>query len=174
MKHSFRTIGRCTAAILGFLAILNCGEERATGLDPSTALLSSRGLVECPTSQTLTTSLLVPLTGGTVSLAGSSITIPDGALDVPRLITVSVPASRYMEIEIHADDLTSLVFQKPVSITIDYSRCGRSNIDARPLRAWYIEKLTKQRLEDMGGVDDKADRTVRFDSGHLSNYAIAF
>ena len=175
MKFALSNLVRGTAAAFALAAVISCGEERATGLDPATtSLLSPRGLVECPTSQTLTTQVLVPLTGGTVSLGGTSITIPDGALTVPRLITLTIPASRYMEIEIHADELTSLLFEKPVSITIDYSRCSRANIDQAPLTVWYIEKLTKTRLEDMGGVDDKATRSITFPSGHLSNYAIAF
>lgn len=174
MKNRFSAAGRGTAAILALFTILACGEERATGLGPAGALLGSRGLVQCPVSTAMTTQVLVPLTGGTVSLGGSSITIPEGALTVPRVITLTIPASPYMEIEVHADALTSLLFEKPVSITIDYSRCERSNIEQAPLTVWYIDKTTKQHLETMGGVDDKQARSITFQSGHLSNYAIAF
>jgi len=154
---------------------LSCGEQRATA--PGTATSrndgSSHSLVECPTNETTTTSAVVGLLGGVINLGGTSITIPSGALTVPTLLKVTIPASQYMEIDVTAVGFTSFVFQQPVSVTIDYSRCARSDIDQQTLHVWHIDPNTKQRLEDMGGTDDKASRRITFSTGHLSGYAVA-
>jgi hypothetical protein len=171
MKSIFSSLARGVTAGFALLVLMSCGEDHAT--DPN----APHGLVECPTNQTLVSDpvLITPLLGGVVSLGNTSITIPAGALSIPRFITVTIPASKYMEVDIRADDLTSLLFNTPVSVTIDYSRCALPPIaESVPFTAWYIDPVTKKKLEDMRGTDDKAKRQVRFNTGHLSNYAIAF
>jgi len=155
---------------------LSCGEPRATAPETSTLLgggSSSPSLVECPTTETTTTSAVVGLLGGVIQLGGTSITIPSGALTAPTLLQVTVPASRFMEIDVSAVGFTSFLFQQPVSVTIDYSRCTRSDLDQQTLHVWHIDPITKQLLEDMGGTDDKASRRITFTTGHLSGYAVA-
>jgi hypothetical protein len=115
----------------------------------------------------------VGLLGGTVQIGATNISIPSGALTAPTLISVTVPASPYMEIDVSAVGFTSFLFQKPVSVTIVYSRCNRSDIDQQPLHVWHIDPVTKQLLEDMGGSDDKTARRITFTTGHLSGYAVA-
>lgn len=162
-----------TAALV-FMGV-SCGEPRATA--PGTTTLRSDGtspsLVECPSNETTTTSAIVGLLGGVIQLGGTSITIPSGALTAPTLLQLTIPASRYMEIDVTAVGFTSFVFQQPVSITIDYSRCTRSDLDQQTLHVWHIDPVTKQLLEDMGGSDDKASRRITFSTGHLSGYAVA-
>ena len=154
---------------------LSCGDSRATA--PATATMrsdaSSPSLVECPTSQTTTTSAIVGLLGGVIQLGGTSISIPSGALTVPTTLQVTIPASRFMEIDVSAVGFTSFLFQQPVTVTIDYSRCTRSDLDQQTLHVWHIDPITKQLLEDMGGTDDKASRRITFSTGHLSGYAVA-
>jgi hypothetical protein len=154
---------------------LSCGEPRATTTETSSSRSngSSPSLVECPSTQTTTTSAVVGLLGGVIKLGGTSITIPSGALTAPTLLQVTVPASRYMEIDVTAVGFTSFLFQQPISVTIDYSRCTRSDIDQKPLHVWHIDPVTKQLLEDMGGTDDKVSRQITFSTGHLSGYAVA-
>jgi hypothetical protein len=153
---------------------LSCGEPRATA---PTALLRSDGsspsLVECPTNETTTASAVVGLLGGVIQVGATSITIPNGALTAPTLLQVTIPASRYMEIDVSAVGFTSFLFQQPVSVTIDYSRCARSDLDQKTLHVWHIDPITKQLLEDMGGADDKTSRRITFSTGHLSGYAVA-
>lgn len=162
-----------TAAI-GLIG-LSCGEPRATAPGTSTSRNdgTAPSLVECPSSETTTTSAVVGLLGGVIKLGGTSITIPSGALTAPTLLQVTIPASRYMEIDVTAVGFTSFLFQQPVSVTIDYSRCNRSDLDQQTLHVWHIDSNTKQLLEDMGGVDDKASRQITFSTGHLSGYAVA-
>lgn len=141
---------------------------------PAVAAVSS-GLVECPTNETQSTFALVGTDGGVISLGGTRIEIPAGALPLLglNLISLRIPASQYVEIEVRVNDLAHFVFQKPVKIVIDYGRCTRSDIDRAPLRAWYINPVTKAFIADMGGVDDKVARTVTFATDHFSGYAIA-
>lgn len=169
----------CAKARLVTLAALSlaisCGEGRATAPGSSSSRTENSGpsLVECPTSESVTSSALVGLLGGTVQVGATSISIPSGALTAPTLIQVTVPASRYMEIDVTAVGFTSFLFQKPVSVTIDYSRCNRDDIDQQTLHVWHIDPATKQLLDDMGGSDDKTTRHITFTTGHLSGYAVA-
>ena len=169
-----RLIGLSSLALAAFTA---CGEPTApAGSDAASGLFSSdTKLVVCPTSETHSTSALIsPLLGGTISLDGTSIAIPAGAVTTPTLLTVTIPASRFVEVRITALGVAHFLFEQDVEITIDYGRCTRSDIDANPLSAWYIDGLTGTPLENMGGVDDKQARTVRFSTDHLSSYAIAY
>ena len=140
---------------------------------PDAALLGSGSLIECPTSTTSSASGLISPLGGIVSAGGTTISVPAGAVLVPTTITVTVPASNYMEVDISVAGVEHFVFQQPVTVTLSYARCTRSDIDKTPLTAWHIDGTTKALLEAMGGVDDKVARTVTFPTGHLSGYALA-
>lgn len=130
-------------------------------------------LVECPTSEGSSSTALVTPLGGLVSVGGTSVSIPAGALLAPTTVTVTVPASQLMEIDVSVEGLDHFIFELPVTITLSYARCNRSDIDHAPLTVWYIDSATKEPLESMGGVDDKLLRTVTFTTGHLSGYALA-
>lgn len=130
-------------------------------------------LVECPTSTASSASGLITPLGGMVSAGGTTISVPAGAVMVPTTITVTVPASNYMEVDISVPGVAHFEFLQPVSVTLGYARCTRSDIDRSPLTAWFIDSQTKEPLEAMGGVDDKTARTVTFSTGHLSGYALA-
>lgn len=132
-------------------------------------------LVVCPTSQTLTNTFVAsPLLGGSLTLAGTTVSVPAGAVSVPTTFVVTIPASPYMEIEVHALGLDSFLFATPATITIDYSRCSTSNVDTEVLSAWHIDTETHAFLEDMGGSDDKVLNRFTFSTGHLSGYALAY
>lgn len=157
-----------------------CAASEITGVSPArgsgrAGALAAAGatLVECPsTSTTSATATVTPL-GGVVSVGGTSIIVPEGALLDATSITVTVPASTYMEVDIRAAGLDHFTFQVPVTVVVSYDRCTRSDIDKTALSAWYIDSNTKALLEPMGGVDDKLSRTVTFTTGHLSGYALA-
>jgi hypothetical protein len=149
-----------------------------TGTDttetPDTTGISQRRLIECPTTQPVSSSLIISnLLGGVVSAAGSSILIPPLALSVPTLITLTVPASTFMEIEIRANDLASFLFRSNVVVTIDYSRCAPSVTQGKTLTVWQIDTQTKALIENMNAVNDPANRRMTFTTNHLSGYAIA-
>src|SRR5436309_506748 len=111
-----RPLTRSKAILLAVAALLleiSCGEQRATA--PRDQASRSEGvapsLLECPSTETTTTSTVIGPLGGTVSVGATSITIPSGAIVLPTLIQVTVPASRFMEIDVTAADYTSFLFQ---------------------------------------------------------------
>ena len=140
---------------------------------PSLTASSGPSLIQCPTNTTSSATETVTALGGTVSLGGHSIQIPGGGLLGPTTITVTEPASQYVEIDIQAGAAEHFDFQLPMLVTISYARCGRTDIDRIPLQVWYIDPVTHELLENMGGVDNKLLRTVSFWTNHLSGYAIA-
>ena len=131
------------------------------------------GLVACPSASTQSGAALILPLGGTVSVAGSSVILPTGAVTVPTIISLRLPASAYMEMELRAAGLDVFVFELPLTVVMDYSRCASAALDAKPLRVWQIDPATKEKIADMGGVDSKQSHTVTFTTGHLSGYAIA-
>ena len=137
--------------------------------------LRKSSLVECPTDVTeTTTAVLVGGALGEVILGGNRIIVPADALPVGLwVVTLTAPASKYVEIEATVNGLPGFTFSAPIEVVIDYSRCTRSNIDREPLRVWYIDSVTKQFLADMGGVDDKDARKITFTTDHFSGYAVA-
>ena len=167
--------GKVVAAVAALLITSSCGEPRATAPNSSSSRSESSTptLIECPSDQTLSTSGLVGLLGGSVQLGATGITIPGGALTAPTLFQVTVPASRFMEIDVSAVGFTSFLFQQPVTITIDYSRCNRNDLNPQTLQVWHIDPVTHQMLENMGGVVDSVAKHITFTTGHLSGYAVA-
>lgn len=163
-------------------AVTACSEPTAPSFsnaastnDAPAAAAVSGGLVECPTNESQSTLALVGVGGGTVSLGGTQIVIPQGALPLfgLNLISLRIPASQYVEVDVRVNGLVHFVFQQPVTVSIDYGRCTRSDIDRAPLTVWYIDPVTKAFIADMNGVDDKVARTVTFTTDHFSGYAIA-
>lgn len=147
--------------------------QRTDTTRPDTTGISQRRLIECPTTQTVTASSFIGVLGGTVAAAGTSISLQPGSLLTSTLLRVTVPASTYMEVDVTANDLASFVFAKPVTITIDYSRCPTSVTQGKTLTVWHINTQTKLLIENMNGVNDPVQRKMTFSTGHLSGYAIA-
>lgn len=137
--------------------------------------LKKSALVECPTEQSQSASALIASgIGGVVSAGGHSVTLIKNALPPGAwVVTLTAPASKYVEIELSVTGLPYVEFAVPAIVTIDYSRCTRSNLDREPLRAWYIDSVTKELLENMGGVDNKLARKLTFTTDHFSGYAVA-
>jgi len=60
-------------------------------------------LAVCPSDQDQNTSGLIGVLGGTVSLGGTSVVLPLGALLTNTSIELDIPASQYMEIGVTAN-----------------------------------------------------------------------
>lgn len=133
----------------------------------------SQGLVACPSVTSTSASAIVTILGGSVLLGQTGITLPAGAVTLPTLLSVTLPVSSYAEVDIKANDLESFLFQRTVTVSIDYSRCPAANVDDERLMVWYIDPATKRFLENMGGTDNKAAKRITFTTDHLSSYAIA-
>ena len=101
------------------------------------------------------------------------MTLPLFAVLLPTEFRLEAPVSRFMELDITANGMDSFDFQKAVTITIDYSRCTRSDIEGQALTVWQIDPVTKDLIEPMGGFDDKIAHTITFTTDHLSTYSLA-
>jgi hypothetical protein len=132
-------------------------------------------LLVCPSSETRQTTGIVGPLGGILTLGNTRVQIPLGAVLEPTLFQIVVPASQYMEVEVHAVGLTSFLFRRPVDLTIDYSRCGDDAIPSgAQLQGVYIDGDSKAVLHEMGGTDNRAARKITFSTGHFSGYAVAY
>lgn len=171
-------VRRVTLAALA-AAFTACSEPTAPPPSPRPLTLvpslGSSGLVECRTEASQSASALLTSLGGEVSVAGFRIIVPPDALPLDGVfhVTMQVPASKYVEIDVRVNGLPHFDFLRPITVVLDYSRCTRSDIDREPLRAWYIDPFTNLFIADMGGVDDKVARTVTFTTDHFSGYAVA-
>ena len=131
-------------------------------------------LLYCPSSETQTASGLVGSLGGTLSLLGTSVTIPGGALLGDTQVELTIPAGQYMEVDLSVNNGQHISFLQPVVVTIDYSRCNRWSTLFRLLSVWNIDQDTKDLLQNMGGIDNKLAQTITFITPHFSGFAIAY
>lgn len=135
---------------------------------------SSPQLLVCPSSQTLTTSGVIGTSGGTLSLGGTSVTIPLGALLGQTTVEITIPAGQYMEVDLSVNGGQHISFLQPVTVTIDYSRCNPWQTLFRKLSVWNIDQDTKALLENEGGIDNKLLQQITFTTPHFSGFAIAY
>lgn len=135
---------------------------------------SSPRLLVCPSSETQTTSALLGVDGGTLSLGGTSVTLPLGALLGETTVELTIPAGNYMEVDLTVNGGQHISFLQPVVVTIDYSRCNPWSTLLKLLSVWNIDQDTKALLENMGGIDNKLLRTITFSTSHFSGFAIAY
>jgi hypothetical protein len=156
-----------------------CSVERAAAPHPAdrSSLLGlfdpNPSLIKCPAAtEQSATSLIGPL-GGVLTVGATRVVIPANAVLSPTTFTLTVPASKYVEIEVTTDSSEHYVFSQPVLVTLDYGRCGRSDLLRAPLSAWNIDPQTKALLEPMVSVDNKLTQTVTFTTVHFSGYAVA-
>ena len=172
-------------------ALVACGEPASSTSPSASSVVSASGgaadhrgshpehaqhgtqLLACPVDTSASTSAVIGIHGGTISLGGSSVAIPVGALLSDQVVELTIPAGQYMEVDLSVNGGQSIIFQLPVTATIDYSRCGRTAATLDPLSVWHIDEHTKALLENMGGLDDKLLQQITFTTGHFSGYAVA-
>jgi hypothetical protein len=135
---------------------------------------STPKLLSCPASESQSTSALLDTQGGTLSLGGTSVSIPLNALLGPTTVELSIPAGQYMEVDLTVNGGQHITFLQPVVVTIDYSRCNRLQTLLSPLSVWNIDPDTKDLLQNMGGIDNKLLQTITFATLHFSGFAIAY
>lgn len=168
---------RRPGVLFAILLLAACGDSPTEVAEPTSSassLSSGPVLVECPTEVTRSVSKTIdPLSGGTIELDGHSLSVPALALLLPTTFTLTVPASRFVEVHITANGEHGFEFLSTAGITISYARCTRGNIDKVELAAYKINPESKTLLKSMGGSDDAVLRRVTFSTDSLSAYAIA-
>ena len=181
---SVRTVRpiRRILVIASLAALGACGDQRPTEPAKPSAdgflgglLSSGPKLVQCRTDESTTAVGSITQLGGTVSIGGTSVVFPLGAVLTPTTVELTIPASDYVEIRLKANGAEHFYgFLKPIIVTIDYSRCLRTDVLFKPLTVWYIDADSKALLRPMGGIDNKITRSITFSTDHFSGYAIAF
>lgn len=184
MKRSrFLLSGFGLAIAFGLAA---CGEPTAFEVEETTPSFSmteaealrgggsgGNGLLVCPTGVTRVASRVIGPQGGTVSVAGHSVTLSPGAVRRPTLITLIVPASRFLEVDLRAAGQEHYSFAAPVEVTVSYERCARRDVERKLLSAWFIDPVSKEPIAPMPSHHSREKRTVTFTTTHFSNFAIA-
>ena len=126
----------------------------------------------CPTDASRRGTAVVGPEGGALVVDGFRVDFPAGAVPRPETFSLEVLAGQYLEIEVHAEGHAHYFFVKPVSVTLDLSRCG--GLLPSGLHAWHMDSETKALLAPMGGILDATARTLRFETPHFSGYTIAW
>lgn len=166
------------AVILALGATLGCADSDPAALlgpgDPTAAAAAAPAvLVECPArSDTAITGWLSPA-GGSLRMDRHELAVPRHGIALPTVFEIRAPAGPYMRLSVRGNGQDSFRFAKPARITIDYSRCSREDVDRYALTVWQTDPVTGALLAYMGGVDDKAARTVTFETDHLSTFSLA-
>ena len=170
---------RLIGVAVGFAAVLlaiSC--DLAVPTPPRTvsersALNAPAKKLYCPTNDTQTTTAVLGPLGGVIALGGTSISVPAGALLDTVTMTVTVPASLYMEVDVSVAGVDHFLFQTPATVTVDYSRCSNVSLATPPLTAWWVDPQTDSLLEAMPSADARALSTVTFTTPHLSGFILA-
>ena len=166
-----------SSRVLPFLAALiaGCSADLGgiSGPESGKTASSAPTLVACQSTTTQTASGIIGPLGGVLQIGQTRVNFPLGALSALSPVTLTVPASNYAEIDVSVNGLLHYVFTQPVSVTIDYGRCGNASLDTMPLSVWYIDSQSKALLENMGGSVDTTAHTITFSTGHFSGYAVA-
>ncbi len=129
-------------------------------------------LIACPASSSASASAVIGPRGGRLEVQGFALIVPPHAVPHPTRFILDVPASQYLEVEIHTPDHEHYEFRRQVQVTLDYSRCpdvGRSI----SLQAWNIDSSTKQLIEPMRSRNERGRHRLVFWTDHLSGYALA-
>ena len=88
---------RSALAVLAAVTLAGCADSPRRSdkivAPPALDASASRTLLQCPTSQSASAFGLLGLLGGVVSLGGNSVALPFGAVSLPTLIALRVPAS---------------------------------------------------------------------------------
>jgi hypothetical protein len=167
------------AAVLALAAAASCTSDQVAAPRPTDPLMllglrgTSSALITCRAGKAGTATGLIGPLGGVLAAGNTRVAIPAGAVLSFTTFTLTVPSSRYVEIEVKPTGGEHFVFELPVTVTLDYRRCRRSNLDKGLLTAWNIDPVTKRLLAPMVSVDDKLARTVTFSTVHFSGYAVA-
>lgn len=170
------------AVVVGFGAVVltACGEapQEALPVEPALDRVAMRpeawprAALACSVAEESAVRAEIRPEGGTVSLHGHSVYFPPGAVLEPVVVKLTVPASRYVEVDIQVNGQEHYQLARPVLATLSYERCEPSSLPRGSLSAWHIDGRTRRPVERMGSLHDRANRSVSFVTNHFSGYAL--
>lgn len=180
--RSNRPIPVALAAGALVLSLARCAEPTTAPAPAAAPSLSTAGtaaqggesLLECPALVAREYSFTLDDKGGRVSRAGVVVDVPAGAIPGKQKFVLSLPRSPYFEFDLSAAGHDHYTFARPVSITVNYGRCGKVDDTSPPLSVWNIDTESNQLLQLMSDADDRPGRRITFTTDHLSGYAVAY
>lgn len=179
MIRALQQARRCAVAALAFALGACSADASLTGPEPvlqsSVAAVQDAGpsLLVCPSLESRSASKRIGPEGGSLTVAGTKLLVPAGAVPTETNFVLTIPASRYLELDIAADGQEHYEFAKPVTIRVNYAHCRSETAEVEALSAWHVDP-SHRFLENMYGLDDKSGRKLTFETDHLSKYAIAW
>jgi hypothetical protein len=184
MSRSRDSMARLAVAGVAAVVLAGCSEtpREALPVEPETPVepaaiawtdMRPGKLMVCPVAQEASVRARITPQGGTISLGGHSVYFPPGAVREPVEVKLTVPASKYVEVDIQVNGQEHYRLARPVLATLSYARCGATAWRNRPLSVWHVDGHTRRPLERMASLDDRASRSVTFVTNHFSGYALA-
>lgn len=177
-------------AIPALALVAACADQEPiqpiTSSSPSLSSGSSSVLIECEATTSVSATDTISVLGGTIQVTDAaggthSVSFPENAVASATVFDFTVPASKYVEVDVTAKDLLT---GEPVAITfpadaqptlgISYRRCTRSDVLNKDLRLFNIDGTTKAVLEGPFGSKDGgvSDPRVVGKVPHFSAYAV--
>jgi hypothetical protein len=133
-------------------------------------------LVVCPATTSLpaVSSKLIGPEGGTIERGPFSLTVPAGALLEAKVVTLSRPASDYLEVQATVGDSAHYQFARPVRFTVNVTKfCPDITADLVPsLHAVWID--APEGMIVLRSARDQTNGKIRFATDHFSSYGIAW
>lgn len=125
--------------------------------------------------------------GGSISLAGHSLVVPEGSVTQPMCFTMELGTGDYVDVDLHAwlmessegcevgeeewdGTLWTGEFGVPVRLSLTYSRANNVGDPSLLVVAWEISATELDLLDS--SVDETAE-TVSTELDHFSSYVIA-
>lgn len=141
--------------------------------DPQMLAVTGGSLLECPAGESRAAfDRILPFLGGMVAVGANRVVVPLTAILGVTDITIEVPETDWVMVDLTANGAEHYQFRTPVSVTIDYSRCSDEALAGGPLTVWNIDAEGNM-LQNMGGTDNRLFKRITFTTDHFSGYAIA-
>lgn len=137
--------------------------------------MSAMGIVPmaCRTDEPIVGTGTVTAGGGNIMAGPHRVDVPAGAVTTATEITMIVPPSEYMVIDMRANGREHFEFAAPISISLDYSECDEALLSEGDPSAWYIADGSGLPVEEMPVVEVIDGSRVTFSTDHFSVYMLA-
>lgn len=126
----------------------------------------------------LDVSKLIGPDGGQITLAGHTLTVPEGAVDQVTLFTMTVVTSGYVEVDLTAE--TELLgievseFEKPLTLSLTYARSPNVPEDLSRLGIYVMKGDShKDGHEPLESTVDAEEKVVIAQTDHFTGFCLA-
>ena len=178
MLRSRRVLGLLATLLLGSTLLTSCSNLESPTAPAASSVASPSanlglpllsGLLICDRQGYAFTQRVIGPSGGTLTIGRHSLVIPAGALSAPILITGEAPADFVSSVKFQPEGLR---FQRPATLTLDYSSCPAARLQLLKRVAYTTDYL--QILSFLLSRDDLLRMRVSADLQHFSRYAVAW